>query len=99
MDKLIKRVIIWNIYQCDNCEVNFLIGDIFLVKIDIVWFLMSVKRVILICGGGNGVYCLVGFVFLKFNIKSWVLIIFWWSREVDSEIGIGFIYYCLKWWW
>lgn len=73
---------------------KFLIGDIFLVKIEIVWFLMSVKSVVLICGGGNGVYCLVGFVFLKFNIESWVLILYFDEVErwiVKLELGLFII--------
>lgn len=49
---------------------------------------------ILICGGGNGVYCLVGFVFLKFNIKSWVLILYFDEVErwiVKLELGLFII--------
>lgn len=34
---------------------------------------MVEKVVVLICGGGSGVYCLVGLVVMKFDIESRVL--------------------------
>lgn len=54
---------------------------------------MSVKRVILICGGGNGAHCLAGLASLKSNIKSRVLTLYSdeaerWTAKLESGLLI-----------
>lgn len=51
------------------------------------------KLVVLICGGGNGVYCLVGFFVMRFKIESCVLIFYFdeverWVVELDFGLFI-----------
>lgn len=54
---------------------------------------MSVKRVILICGGGNGAHCLAGLASLKSNIESRVLTLYSdeaerWTAKLESGLLI-----------
>lgn len=54
---------------------------------------MSVKSVVLICGGGNGAHCLAGLASLKSNIESRVLTLYSdeaerWTAKLESGLLI-----------
>lgn len=57
---------------------------------------MSVKSVVLICGGGNGAHCLAGLASLKSNIESRVLTLYSGrnSNRAASEYGATIRHTC-----